>query len=137
GPLLGSTFFSLFYAMGRPRYSLFFTILYGVLDWGVGVPLVLWLGFNGVAVRTLIVAYVTLPLLLRAARNLVPVQPLRQIIRPAIVAGICALGEFTVIRALPASPASFVATAVCGTALYIVLIARVERDVLKALLRAV
>jgi len=137
GPLLGSTFFSLFYAMGKPRFSLLFTILYGVLDWGIGVPFVFWLGFNGIAVRAVIVAYGTLPLLLWAARSLVPVRPLRQVVRPAAVAGVVALGEFAAMHVVHPSPASFIATAICGAVAYTLLIVRVERQVLKALMVAV
>jgi teichuronic acid exporter len=137
GPLLGATFFSLFYAAGRPRYGLWFTILYGVLDWGLGVPLLLWLGFNGIAVRTVVVAFITLPLLLRAARSIVPVRPLRQVIRPALVAAPCALLEIAVVHALPQGFAGLIAAALVGAVAYVVAIAAVEREVIRPVLRAV
>jgi hypothetical protein len=98
---------------------------------------VFWLGFNGIAMRTVIVAFVTLPLLLRTARRLVPIRPLRQIARPAVVAAACALGEFGMIHVLPPVPTSFVMTVLCGVAAYVLLIAHVEREVLRALLHAV
>ncbi|HXA27464.1 MAG TPA: oligosaccharide flippase family protein [Candidatus Angelobacter sp.] len=137
GPLLGSTFFSLFYAVGKPRYGLWFTILYGVLDWGLGVPLLLWLGFNGIAVRTVIVAYVTLPLLLRVARSIVPIRPLRQVIRPALAAALAALVELGAVHVLPRSPVAFVAAMVIGAVVYIAAICKLEGELLRPVARAV
>jgi O-antigen/teichoic acid export membrane protein len=137
GPLLGSTFFSLFYAVGKARYALWFTILYGVLDWGLGVPLLLWLGFNGIAVRTVVVAFVTLPLLVRVARRIVPIRPLRQVLRPALASAACAGVELAVVHVLPQSAAGFVAAMASGCAVYVVAICRVEGDVLRPVMRAV
>jgi teichuronic acid exporter len=137
GPLIGATFFSLFYAVGKPRYGMWFTVLYGVLDWGLGVPLLLWLGFNGIAVRTVVVAFVTLPLLVRVARRIVPVQPLRQVVRPALAAALSAGVEFGVVHLLPQSVASFVVAIAAGCAVYVVAICRIEGDVLRPVMRAV
>ena len=137
GPLLGSTFFSLFYAVGKPRYGLWFTVLYGVLDWGIGVPLVLWLGFEGIAVRTVVVAFVTLPLLLRVARRIVPVRPLRQVVRPALAAAVAGAVEFAAVHLLPATLAGFVAAIALGTVVYVVAVLRLEGAVLRPAMRAV
>jgi O-antigen/teichoic acid export membrane protein len=137
GPLVGSTFFNLFYAVGRPRYGLYFTILYGLLDWGIGVPLLIWQGFNGIAIRTVIVAYVTLPLLLRTARSLVPVRPLQQLVRPGLVAALCALLELTTVRALPSAVPSLLIAAVLGGVSYLSAISITERAIIRPVLRAV
>jgi O-antigen/teichoic acid export membrane protein len=137
GPMVGSTFFNLFYATGHPRYSLYFTILYGVLDWGIGIPLVVWLGFNGIAIRTAIVAYVTLPPLLIVAERMVAIQPLRQLVRPGAVAMMAALLEVGTVRILPSGlPALLVALAVGGVA-YVVVIAIADRALIRSVLTAV
>ncbi len=137
GPMVGSTFFNLFYATGHPRYSLYFTILYGVLDWGIGVPLVVWLGFNGIAIRTAIVAYVTLPPLLIVAERLVAIQPLRQLVRPGLVAGLAAVAEMGTVKLLPAGVGSLVAAAAVGVACYVLVIAVADRTLIRSVLTTV
>jgi O-antigen/teichoic acid export membrane protein len=137
GPLVGSTFFNLFYAVGRPRYGLYFTILYGLLDWGIGLPLLIWQGFTGIAIRTLIVAYITLPLLLFTAGRLVPIRPLRQLVGPGLVAALCALVELAAVKALPGNVVSLIAAAVVGSVSYVFVITITERAVIRPVLRAV
>jgi hypothetical protein len=71
------------------------------------------------------------------ARRIVPVQPLRQVVRPALAAALSAGVEFGVVHLLPQSVASFVVAIAAGCAVYVVAICRMEGDVLRPVMRAV
>jgi O-antigen/teichoic acid export membrane protein len=130
GPLLGSAFFSAFYATGRSKLALHFTIMYGVLDWVIGVPLVLLFGFNGIAIRAVIVAYGTLPILLLAMRRVIPVNTVQQVIRPAAASAVAGVVELSLLRALPAGLVWLAVSGALAAGVYGVMIAFWERPLL-------
>lgn len=130
GPLLGASFFSLFYASGHAKVPLYFTLLYTVLDWTIGIPLVRWLGFTGVALRTVAVAYLTLPLLLWQVRKIAPIRATRQVVRPALLASLAGVVEFLLLRILPGSLLSLVAAGIFAALIYIATISVAERGII-------
>lgn len=137
GPLLGSTVFSAFYATGRARFALYFTVLYGVLDWGIGIPLVLLFGFTGIAVRAVIVAYGTLPLLLIALQRIVPVRVLPQIVRPLVAAMGAAALEWLFLHILPPGLPTLACSGSIAALFYAVSMALWERRLLSAVVHGV
>lgn len=130
GSTIGATLFSLFYATGRGRWPLYFTVLYGVLDWCIGVPLVLIFGFTGIALRAVLVSWITLPLLLVAANKIVRIRIWPQL-QGSLVAG-CFAGavDFGLLRLLPTGRANLVIATLVAALGYAVVIAWLERPII-------
>lgn len=119
--VIGFPLLSMFGAIGRPDISLRFTILYAVLEWTLGIPLVLWLGFAGVAVRSVIVAYGTLPLLLAAAKPFVSIS-LRNVFFPYFLRSVAAAAvSWAISVAAPLSYPTLLASGGAGVAVYLAL----------------
>lgn len=135
-PLITSSFFSLFYATGRTRTALGFMIAWAVLDWGLGVPLVLHYGFVGIAWRSLLVAAASTPVLIITARRIVPLRVLRQVTLPAILA--CAAGavEWVVYSLTSETVASTLLGLLLALSFFVVLACLFERRLLAATVRA-
>jgi peptidoglycan biosynthesis protein MviN/MurJ (putative lipid II flippase) len=91
--VLASSFFSLYYAAGKGRVALAFTLAWTVADWGIGVPLVLRFGFVGIAWRGLIVSSLSTPFALWQARRVVAFQWARQMLPGVLLA--LAIGALT------------------------------------------
>lgn len=136
-PLTG-IFSSAIYSAGRPRVNLYLTILGGILDWAIGVPLVLTMGFGGVGVRSVLVTYLTLPIIVIATRRVVlPTDALRQVARAAIAAVSASFLEFILLRVLPPGVVELLAAGVASAIFYLTLIAVLERRVLGDILHQV
>ena len=134
GPLLTSSFFSLFYAVGKGRIPLAFTVAWLVADWGLGVPLVLRFGLVGIAVRTLIVTSLSTPILVWQARKVVAVRLSRQVVPPAILAVSVGGLAWILYRALPMTALGTLEGATLAMLVYAAVAMLLERDTLNALL---
>jgi teichuronic acid exporter len=135
GALIATLAFTVFNGMGRSKLALYFLILYGALDWLIGVPLVLWLGFNGIAIRAVLVAYITLPVLVRMLKSIVDVSIIPQTIRPFATGAGAALIEVGLLAVLPPGVISLAVAMSCAALLYIVVIAVWEQNILRITLR--
>ena len=101
GPVLASSFFSLYYASGKGRVALAFTVAWTVADWGIGVPLVLRFGFVGIAWRGLIVSALSTPFALWQARQVVRMRLPRQLIPGTVLAVVIGALAWVLFRVLP------------------------------------
>ncbi|MGA2284270.1 MAG: oligosaccharide flippase family protein [Candidatus Dormibacteria bacterium] len=101
GPVFASSFFSLYYAAGRGRVALAFTVAWTVADWAIGVPLVLGIGFVGIAWRGLIVSVVSAPFALWQVRRVVAIRLTRQVLPGVGLALALGALAWVVYRVLP------------------------------------
>ncbi len=72
-----NTFMDAFWALGKTKIAVKLLIIYTAVNWGVSVPLVYLLGFNGAMIGSVIVLYVSLPLTWHYIRKIVPVEVIR------------------------------------------------------------
>lgn len=61
---------SLFNALGQPRRILTFAIVWAAGEWGIGLPLVLWLGPIGIAIANLAIQFTNIVLIRMADKQL-------------------------------------------------------------------
>jgi PST family polysaccharide transporter len=132
GPMLASSFFSLYYAAGKGRVALVFTLAWTVADWGIGVPLVLRFGFVGIAWRGLIVSSLSTPFALWQARRVVAFRWAGQLVPGALLA--LAIGAFTwlLFRVLPMTALGTIGGAALALTAFAAAAAVIERGTLKA-----
>jgi teichuronic acid exporter len=120
GVVITATFFNLFVAVGRSDLPFRFAMYYLVFDWALGIPLVWMFGFVGVAIRSVIVAYVSLPIILHIARNYVMLD-LRGDITPYVLrTALATLATWIVIQVVPVSLLSIALSGTVGIAVYII-----------------
>jgi PST family polysaccharide transporter len=136
GPALASSFFSLYYAAGKGRVALAFMTAWTVADWAIGVPLVLWLGFVGIAWRGLIVSLISTPFALWQARKVVAIR-LPRLVLPgaALGAGVGALAWLS-FRLLPMTAVGTCSGLLLGLALCGIGVLIMERHTVRAVLDA-
>ncbi|MDZ4228849.1 MAG: oligosaccharide flippase family protein [Patescibacteria group bacterium] len=84
-----NTFMDALWALGKTRIAVKLLIIFTLVNWGVSVPLVYLLGFNGAMIGSVIVLYVSLPLTWYYIRQIVKVEVIRHI-WPAIAASVIA-----------------------------------------------
>jgi peptidoglycan biosynthesis protein MviN/MurJ (putative lipid II flippase) len=132
GPMLASSFFSLYYAAGKGRVALVFTLAWTVADWGIGVPLVLRFGFVGIAWRGLIESSLSTPFALWQARRVVAFRWAGQLVPGALLA--LAIGAFTwlLFRVLPMTALGTIGGAALALTAFAAAAAVIERGTLKA-----
>jgi PST family polysaccharide transporter len=70
----GNTFSNAFYAVGKPYWVLKMDILFLILNFALGIPLVLRFGFEGMAIVKIIVSYSTLLILIYLMSKIVKVK---------------------------------------------------------------
>ncbi|HYP38942.1 MAG TPA: oligosaccharide flippase family protein [Chloroflexia bacterium] len=135
GALLATLAFNVFNGMGHSKLALYLIILYGALDWLIGVPLVLWLGFNGIAVGAALVAYIMVPVVARTLKRIVAVSIIPQTIRPFVTGACAALVEVGLLAVLPPGLLSLAVAMSCAALVYIGVIAVWEQTILRITLR--
>ncbi len=82
--MITTTYTNAIYATGHPKSVLALMALYTILTWGIGLPMIHWLGYVGIAITVCIITYVTFPLVLYALRRVVVVDTFGTIWRPLI-----------------------------------------------------
>ncbi|HEX9990357.1 MAG TPA: oligosaccharide flippase family protein [Chloroflexia bacterium] len=135
GALLATLAFNVFNGMGHSKLALYLIILYGALDWLIGVPLVLWLGFNGIAIGAVLVAYIMVPVVVRVLKSIVTVSIISQTVRPFVTGACAALVEVGLLAVLPPGVISLAVSMSCAALVYIVVIAVWEQSILRITLR--
>lgn len=82
--VITTTYTNAIYATGHPKVVLALMTLYTALTWGLGLPLIHYFGFVGIAITVFIITYATFPLVLLALRRVVQVDTFPHIIRSFI-----------------------------------------------------
>lgn len=79
-----TTYTNALYALGRPKVVLKLMVLYTTLTWLLGVPLIRWFGYVGIAQTVAIITYLTIPLVIREINKIVRLDTWEMIKRPLV-----------------------------------------------------
>ena len=95
--VITTTYTNAIYATGHPKIVLALMVLYTTMTWGIGLPMIHYLGFVGIAITVAIITYTTFPLVLMALRKVVIVDTFGMVWRP-FVASLLMGGVVMVVR---------------------------------------
>lgn len=129
--IITTTYTNALYALGRPRVVLTFMAIYTVLTWALGAPLIYKYGFVGIAIAGLIITYVTLPFVVRALNNLVPVETWNMVKKPLAASLVMGLVTYFINRIYTHSLLSLIVTALLGVVTYTLMIVLIDGKRLK------
>lgn len=129
--IITTTYINALYALGRPKVVLLFMTIYTVLTWGLGVPLIYKYGYVGIAIAGFIITYLTLPFVVKALNNLVPVETWASVRKPLLAS--LGMGGVTyyINMIFTHSLLSLIFTTLVGMVTYIILILIIDGKRLK------
>ena len=131
-----SPLFSLLYARGRSRAGLGLTVLWMLVTWVLGVPLIHAFGIIGYGIANVGVQLTNL-LLFRLARQEADVRIWPQFWRPWTVAAAAAFAVYLLSQLLPTGVPALVGEIIVGLTMYAVFMWRVEQRLIRRVLTAV
>jgi PST family polysaccharide transporter len=120
--IVTTTYTNALYALGRPKVVLTFMAIYTVLTWGLGAPLIYKFGYVGIAIAGLIITYITLPFVVRALNDLVPVETWASVKKPVFASVIMGITTYYVNAVFTHSLLTLVMTTLIGVVTYILAI---------------
>lgn len=82
--VITTTYTNAIYATGHPKIVLSLMFLYTAMTWGIGLPMIHYFGFVGIAITVCIITYVTFPLVLMALSRVVTVDTFGMVWRPFV-----------------------------------------------------
>ena len=82
--VITTTYTNAIYATGHPKIVLSLMALYTALTWGIGLPMIHYFGYVGIAMTVAIITYLTFPLVLLALRRVVRVDTFAMCWRPFV-----------------------------------------------------
>ncbi len=129
--IITTTYTNALYALGRPKIVLMFMTIYTVLTWGLGAPLIYKYGFVGIAIAGLVITYVTLPFVVRALNNLVPVETWNSVKRPLLASAIMGGVTYYINSIYTHSLLSLIFTVMVGVVVYVLAIVAIDGSRLK------
>ncbi len=130
--IVTTTYTNALYALGRPKVVLAFMAIYTVLTWGLGTPLIYKFGYVGIAMAGLIITYVTLPFVVRALNNLVPVETWNSVKKPLLASAIMGVVTYYVNLIFTHSLLTLIFTALFGVVTYTLAIITLDGPRLKS-----
>jgi PST family polysaccharide transporter len=80
--VITTTYTNALYAIGKPKVVLALMFLYTAMTWGIGLPLIRYVGYQGIAVTVALITYTTFPLVVRELNKVVKVRTFAMIWRP-------------------------------------------------------
>jgi O-antigen/teichoic acid export membrane protein len=72
--IITTTYTNALYALGKPKVVLSLMLIYTILTWVLGAPLIYKFGFVGIAMAGLIITYTTLPIVVWQMNKVVKVE---------------------------------------------------------------
>lgn len=72
--VITTTYTNAIYAIGRPKVVLALMFLYTAMTWGIGLPLIRAIGYQGIAITVTLITYTTFPLVVRELNKVVRVE---------------------------------------------------------------
>lgn len=130
--IITTTYTNALYALGRPKVVLTFMAIYTVLTWGLGAPLIYKFGYVGIAIAGLIITYVTLPFVVQALNNLVPVETWNSVKKPLLASLIMGVVTYYTNLIFTHSLLTLVFTCLVGMVTYILMIIAIDGTRLKS-----
>lgn len=129
--IITTTYTNALYALGRPKVVLAFMAIYTVLTWGLGAPLIYKYGYVGIAMAGLIITYLTLPFVVKALNNLVPVETWNSVKKPLFASMIMGVITYYINLIFTHSLLTLIFTSVVGMLIYILAIIALDGKRLK------
>lgn len=116
--IITTTYTNALYALGRPKIVLALMVLYTVLTWGLGAPLIYKYGFVGIAIAGFCITYLTLPIVIRQMNRVVPVNTWASLQKPVLASIIMGLVIFFTNQLLTRDLLTLVLTIMIGVVTY-------------------
>lgn len=82
--VITTTYTNAIYATGHPKIVLALMCLYTAMTWGIGLPMIHYFGYVGIAMTVCLITYTTFPLVLLALKKVVIVETFAMVWRPFI-----------------------------------------------------
>ena len=127
-----TTYTNALYALGRPKVVLRLMVLYTVLTWAIGVPLIRWVGYSGIAITVSIITYLTIPLVIHEINKLVSLDTWEMVKRPLLASVIMGAATYLGVATFVSSLLTLVLAIILGGLLYCVLVYAIDHKMLKA-----
>ena len=127
-----TTYTNALYALGRPKVVLRLMVLYTVLTWAIGVPLIRWVGYSGIAITVSIITYLTIPLVVHEINKLVRLDTWEMVKRPLLASVIMGAATYLGVATFVSSLLTLVLAIILGGLLYCVLVYALDHKMLKA-----
>ena len=127
-----TTYTNALYALGRPKVVLRLMVLYTVLTWAIGVPLIRWVGYSGIAITVSIITYLTIPLVVHEINKLVRLDTWEMVKRPLLASVIMGAATYLGVATFVSSLLTLVLAIILGGLLYCVLVYAIDHKMLKA-----
>jgi O-antigen/teichoic acid export membrane protein len=134
--VITTTYTNAIYATGHPKLVLSLMALYTAMTWGIGLPLIHYLGFVGIAITVCIITYTTFPLVLLALRRVVTVDTWGMVWRPFVSSLLMATLVMFICNSYVHGLWSLVGAILIGAALYSGILYAIDGKYLKAELRS-
>lgn len=125
--IVTTTYTNALYALGRPKIVLLFMTVYTTLTWGLGAPLIYKFGYVGIAMAGLVITYLTLPFVVRALNDLVPVETWNSVKKPLLASLVMAGVTYYVNAIFTHSLLTLIFTCLVGVVTYILAILALDR----------
>jgi O-antigen/teichoic acid export membrane protein len=129
--IVTTTYTNALYALGKPKVVLSLMLLYTILTWGLGAPLIYKYGFVGIAIAGLIITYTTLPLVLREMNKVVQVDTWINVRKPLFASLVMAAITYAANRLITTSLFTLILTILVGAVSYLGLIYLIDAKSLK------
>jgi O-antigen/teichoic acid export membrane protein len=129
--IVTTTYTNALYALGYPKVVLKLMILYTLMTWAIGLPLLYFVGFSGIAITVCLITYLTFPLVIHYMNRVVRIDTAGSVIRPFIASALMAAAIFVLNRYFVDSLLTLAAAITAGAVLYAGLIWALDGRFLK------
>lgn len=129
--IVTTTYTNALYALGKPKVVLYLMLLYTVLTWGLGAPLIYKYGFVGIAIAGLIITYTTLPLVVRELNKVVRVDTFKSLKKSLIASIIMGVVVYSANKVLTKDLLTLLLTILIGAATYAIAIYKLDGEYLR------
>ena len=130
--IVTTTYTNALYALGHPKVVLKLMVLYTVLTWVIGLPLIKYVGFVGIAITIFLITYITFPLVVREMNKVVKVDTLSSVLRPMLASLVMASLVYVADYYFVSSLASLFIAIFVGAIVYVALIYALDGKFLRA-----
>jgi O-antigen/teichoic acid export membrane protein len=130
--IVTTTYTNALYALGKPKVVLKLMVLYTLMTWGIGLPMIKYVGFVGITITIFIITYLTFPLVIREMNKVVKVNTLNSIRIPLLASLVMASTIFLFNKFFVTSLFTLILAIILGIIVYSILIYTLDGKFLKA-----
>jgi O-antigen/teichoic acid export membrane protein len=116
--VITTTYTNAIYATGHPKIVLSLMALYTAMTWGIGLPMIRYFGYVGIAMTVCLITYTTFPLVLYALKKVVVVDTFGMVIRPLVASMLMGVLVFVVEQSFVHGLLSLLAAILFGLVAY-------------------